>query len=232
MSVLDSAIVALTGTQVCRSGVEGALVHSVNELLAYDKRSTAEQSEESLAELGRHEVVQNGIHGGVQVQHDPAEVQNVVVLLDSQCKNIFLGCDYDPQSEPAKRQQAHEETDHDRGQHENDLFAILQNIAAVSVRDYSRIVHQVLRNDAVQDQQDEERYEEEQRNAADEEEHTPKRVHRGQAYKHIRFVHVFYLVEGSDRQHRTETGRRRWESELQIKCTHKRNLIAVFTRLT
>lgn len=73
----------------------------------------------------------------------------------------------------------------------------------MSVGDDSRIVHQVLGDDTVQDEQDEEGDQEEYSDAADEEEHPPERVHCGQAHKHVSAVHVLLLAIGRDGEHRT-----------------------------
>lgn len=80
---------------------------------------------ETLTELGRHQVVENRIDGRVQVQHDPAEVQQVVVGLHAQTLHVFVRCNDDPQGEHAKGQEAGEECHYDSAQHENDLLARL-----------------------------------------------------------------------------------------------------------
>lgn len=59
---------------------------------------------EALAELGRHQVVQDRIDGGVQVEHDPAKIKQIVIRLHAQTLQIFIRSDDDPQREHAKRQ--------------------------------------------------------------------------------------------------------------------------------
>lgn len=69
----------------------------------------AAQAREAVAELGRHQVVQDGVDGRVEVEHDAAEVEQVVVALDAQRRHRLRGHDDDPQGERPERQQTQEE---------------------------------------------------------------------------------------------------------------------------
>lgn len=66
----------------------------------------AAQPAESVAELGRHQVVQDGVQRRVYVQHDAAEEQQQIELLDAdQRHDVVVGRRQDdPQDERAERQ--------------------------------------------------------------------------------------------------------------------------------
>lgn len=64
---------------------------------------------ESIAELGGHEVVEDRVDGGVDVDHDSGEVEQVVVRLDVEREHCFLWCHDDPEGEGAEGHQTHEE---------------------------------------------------------------------------------------------------------------------------
>ncbi|GLG99389.1 Uncharacterized protein GBIM_05859 [Gryllus bimaculatus] len=81
----------------------------------------AAQAQEARAELGRHEVVQDGVHRRVEVRHGAAEAQDVEVALEAQRLQRFLRHRHDPEGKRAERQQAHEEARHHGAQHHHHL---------------------------------------------------------------------------------------------------------------
>uniref|UniRef100_A0A182M9A1 Uncharacterized protein n=1 Tax=Anopheles culicifacies TaxID=139723 RepID=A0A182M9A1_9DIPT len=64
-----------------------------------DDLATAEQLQEPVAKLRRHQVVQDRIDGRVHVQHDAAEVQQYVEPLDTDRNDRLARHDNDPQGE-------------------------------------------------------------------------------------------------------------------------------------
>jgi len=156
----------------------------------------AAQPPEPVPELGRHEVVQDGIERRVYVQHDAAEEQQQVKVLDAQqLHDVVVGRRQDdPQDERPERQQAHEEG-HDHGaQHEHHLPAVPERRPVGVGRHRSRIGHQVTGDDHVQYGQHEQRHHEERRYGADEKQYRPHGDSLGTAHRHQRTVHVLFPV--------------------------------------
>lgn len=87
--------------------------------------SEATETQETVAEFGGHEVVQDGIDGGVDVGHDATEVEDVVVGLQSQ--DGFLRCHDDPEGESAEGHEADEERQHHGAKHQHHLLPVPQN---------------------------------------------------------------------------------------------------------
>lgn len=71
------------------------------------------------------------------------------------------------------------------------MLAIFENVAAVGVRRYARIVHQMNGDDGVQNEQHHKRQEKEHGHAADKIEGRPKRIDQGEANANYRTVIVF-----------------------------------------
>lgn len=145
------ALVALRAAQVGRGGVEGALPRARRQLVPH-RGPAAQQPQEALAELGRHQIVQNGVQRRVDVQHDPAEVQQRVVAVDAELQNRLRRHNYNPERERAERQQTNKETKNDGAEHKHHLLSIFEHVAAVAMGRNARIVHQVLGNHCVQNQ--------------------------------------------------------------------------------
>lgn len=88
--------------------------------------SQSERFEESRAEFGRHDVVQNRIDGRIEVEHDTTEIQSVIVSFNTHRLHLLVGRQDDPQRENAERQQTNEEESHYGAQHGNHLAACSQ----------------------------------------------------------------------------------------------------------
>lgn len=74
-----------------------------------------------MAEFGRHQIVEDGVDGGVEVEHNATQIQEAVVGVDADIMDCVAISDYYPQSENAKREEASEER-HDHGhQHQHHL---------------------------------------------------------------------------------------------------------------
>ena len=69
----------------------------------------AAQTRKAVAELGRHQVVENRVDGRVEVDHDAAEIKQVVVALNAQRHHRLRRNDDDPQGQRPERQQTQEE---------------------------------------------------------------------------------------------------------------------------
>ena len=87
--------------------------------------SDATESQETVPELGGHEIVQDWIDGGIDVGHDATEVQDVVVGLQS--KDVFLRCHDDPEGESAEGHKADEERQHHGAKHHHYLLPVSEN---------------------------------------------------------------------------------------------------------
>lgn len=86
---------------------------------------------EALSELGRHDVVQDGVDGGVDVEHDPREVEEQVEGFHiNDIENIDLQS-HDPQGEDLEGQHAREEEADHGEQHCHHLFPGSQNRSAI-----------------------------------------------------------------------------------------------------
>lgn len=72
----------------------------------------AEQSQETVAKFRRHEIVQDGVDGRVEVDHDATEIDEHVVVFGT-----LLQAPIVDDREQAERQKANEEAHHHRSQH-------------------------------------------------------------------------------------------------------------------
>ena len=111
-----SAAVAVAVAVAARRGgrVERALAAEMaQQSLAVPRQS--QRFEEGRPELGRHDVVQDGVDGRVEVEHDPAEVEprepgHRVV------RDVLVRRQDEPQRQHPERHQADEEEHHHRTQ--------------------------------------------------------------------------------------------------------------------
>lgn len=78
---------------------------------------------EAVSELGGHQIVQNRVDGRVEVQHDSAEVKDVVVPLHTQAVHLFRGHEYEPEGEDPERDETDEEQEDYSAQHEDHLLS-------------------------------------------------------------------------------------------------------------
>jgi len=167
-----------------------------------------QQPPEAAAELGGHQVVQDRVHGRVQVEHKAREVQQIVVAGDAQALHIFGAGKDHPQGEGSEGQQADKKAGHDGHEHEDDLLPVLPHSVALLVAAALGAGHlggasastrrllglrgggsmegvvrtqQLVGNGRVQEQQDAEGQEEEHRDAAHEVEDWPEAVGGGGA---------------------------------------------------
>lgn len=113
----------------------------------------ATQFPEALSEFRRHQIVQNGIDGRIQVEHDATEVQAIVVAFEAESLHHFIGHNDDPQCEYAKRNEAKEKGQNHRAKHEHHLLACLETqfrFAGTNLHHSAIFGNQVFRNDRVQ----------------------------------------------------------------------------------
>lgn len=104
----------------CR--IEGALSAQMSEQsLPSAGPVESERFEEGRAEFGGHDVVQDGINGRIEVEHDSTKVEDVVISLDAEVFNVFVRRQDEPQGENAEGQEADEEEDDNRAQHRHHL---------------------------------------------------------------------------------------------------------------
>lgn len=186
----------------------------------------AAQPPEPVAELGRHQVVQDRVQGGVDVHHDPAEEQQQVEVLDAdQLHDVVVGRRQDdPQDERAERQQAQEERRDHRAQHEHHLPAVPERRSVRVGRHDPGVGHQVPGDDHVQYGQHGQRHHEEHRYGADEEQHGPHGGRLGPAHRHQRAVHVLLPMVVGQPQHRAESKTTRTAQHISVtqmeSCRH------------
>ena len=111
------------GGRARRGGrVEGALAAQVaQEPLAPPGPREPEGFEEGRPEFGGHDVVEDGIDGGIEVEHDSTKVEHVVVRLGSHHLDVLVRRQDEPQGEDLEGQEADEEEDDDRAQHGHHL---------------------------------------------------------------------------------------------------------------
>lgn len=95
----------------------------------------AAEPEESLPELRGHQVVQDWIDGGVQIEHHPAEVEQGEVTLDAKVDDHFDRDDQDPKRECSKRQQTQEETEHHCAEHQHHLLPVFEQVVRRAAAD-------------------------------------------------------------------------------------------------
>lgn len=86
---------------------------------------------ETLSELGGHDVIEDGIDGRVDVEHDAGKVEHDVKRLDGDDVHYLDLQGDDPQREDLKGQHAGEEEDDDGGQHCDNLLPGAQNGGAI-----------------------------------------------------------------------------------------------------
>ena len=102
-------VVAGTGGIAGRAGrgrrIERALSAQVSQqtFLPSSPRQS-ERFEEGRPEFGRHDVVQDGIDGRIEVEHDAAKVQRVVISFDAHRFHLLVRRQDDPQRKNAERQ--------------------------------------------------------------------------------------------------------------------------------
>lgn len=193
--------------QQTRRRVERAVAQEAAPAVSAKERhlaaSEAADPREARAELWRHEVVQDGVDGRVEVVHRAAEVEYVEVLLDAQIEDRLVADEDDPECESPEGQQAEEEQQHDGAEHEHDLPAApaVALLAAESGATVGRR-HQVARDVAVQRQQDAQRQHEEHGDGQSEEQLGPERGRFGQAGRNERTVIVLVVFVLRYHQHR------------------------------
>lgn len=85
------------------------------------------QSQETTPELGAHHIVEYRVDRRVDVEHDPAEIQQDVVVLDAQVDDGAGGHHDDPQGKRTEGQQTDEEGGHYGTQHHHHLFPVLDD---------------------------------------------------------------------------------------------------------
>lgn len=133
---------------------------------------------ETRAEFRTHQVVEDGIYGRVQVDHYPAEVEDVVVLLHAQPVHVFLRYYYDPEREHSKWYETQEEAQNYGAQHEDDLppgpYGVVVDVFVEHHR--GGVGDEVFGDDAVQHQEDDQGDYEEEENTAEEIEGGPEGV--------------------------------------------------------
>ncbi|CAD1475321.1 unnamed protein product, partial [Heterotrigona itama] len=115
------------------SGVSASFLRRF--LLFLPVGTKAAKPEESLPELRGHQIVQNWVDGGVQVEHHPAEVEQGEVTLDTEVDDHFDWDDQDPKRQRSKWQQAQEETEHHCAEHQHHLFAVFEQVVRRAAAD-------------------------------------------------------------------------------------------------
>ena len=70
---------------------------------------------------GGHGVVQDGVDGRVDIEHEAAEVKDVEVDLEVDMIKYFIRRDHHPHSQDFERKEAGEEEDDDGPEHDDDL---------------------------------------------------------------------------------------------------------------
>lgn len=113
-----------------------------------------------MSELGRHEIVQDRIDGGVGVLHDTRKVEENVVSLDSQALDSIWEND-DPEGEDAKGKQTEEKRENHSSQHHDDLSASTL-VTGLAGRAGLGVGHKVSGDHGVQHDQHYQRQDEEQ----------------------------------------------------------------------
>lgn len=139
--------------------------------------------EEAGAELGAHQVVEDGVDGGVEVDHDAAEVEDVVVVLDAEPLHRLVRDDDDPEDEDAEGYEAEEEAEDDGAEHEDDLASGAHAVRVdVFVKDdFGGVADEVLGDDGVYDEEEDQGDEEEEEDGHEEVEGRPEGVGEGVA---------------------------------------------------
>lgn len=128
-----------------------------------------EHSYERRAELGGGHVVEDRVDGGVDVVHDAAEVEEVVVDVDAQGVDGLMGDGHDPEEEYTQRHQTQEEEEDYRGQHHDHLPPRPHLRVLLLVRQFVGVHQQLASDDSVHPHQEQQRQEEEQDVRDDEE---------------------------------------------------------------
>ncbi len=126
-----SAVLVMAGR--CGSGgragrgcrIEGALSAQMSEKsLPSAGPVESERFEEGRPEFGGHDVVEDGIDGGIEVEHDSTKVEHVVVRLGSHHLDVLVRRQDEPQREDLEGQEADEEEDDHRAQHRHHLSSV------------------------------------------------------------------------------------------------------------
>ena len=126
----------------CRRRVERTLTAQVAQQPFAVPRK-AEGFQEGRPKFGRHDVVQDGIDGRVDVEHDATEIEHVVVGLGPDVFYLLGAAQNNPQREYAKWQQAQEEEDDHGSQHGHYLASRprVRVVAGVRRRHLRPVVH-------------------------------------------------------------------------------------------
>ena len=87
---------------------------------------------EPLSELGGHQVVEDGVDGGVDVEHDAAKVEEEVEGLNVNHLKEVDGESHDPEGEDLEWEHARKKDGHHDHQHVDNLLSGAQNGGALS----------------------------------------------------------------------------------------------------
>lgn len=136
-----------------RRGARGRLPRHVGlQLQSLSHTPMSAQLQESAPELRTHYVVQDRIHGGIDVEHDPREVEDVVVPLQAHVHARPSGSHDDPHGKGSERKQTGEEGEHDGAQHHYHLFPVLDDAVRGGVAASGRDSHVGVRHQRLGDQ--------------------------------------------------------------------------------
>ena len=89
--------------------------------LEQERLPASEDSPEPVSKPGGHRVVEDGVDGGVDVEHEAAEVEDVEVKLGVDVVEYLVGRDDDPHGEDLEGEEAGEEEEDDGDEHDDDL---------------------------------------------------------------------------------------------------------------
>lgn len=179
-SVADLVVVPVVAApeRTATPGRGGGAEGSVSGAFEIQSTSRFGADYEAGAEFRTHQVVEDRIYGRVQVDHYPAEVEDVVVPLHAQSVHAFLGYYNNPQRKHPEGYQTQEKAQHHRAQHEDDLppgpYGVV--IDVLVEHHGGGVGNEVFGDDAVQHEEDDEGDNEEEENTAEEVQGGPERV--------------------------------------------------------
>lgn len=112
------------------AGVEGAVV--VVAMASSAPAASLEDASEAVSELGRHDVVEDGVYCRVDVEHDSGKVEEGEVGLFVDDVHDVDGRGHDPQGQQLEGQDAGKEDDHHGKEHAHHLATRSNNGRALS----------------------------------------------------------------------------------------------------
>jgi len=153
------------------------------------------QFQETPPEFAAHQIVQYRVAGAVQIEHDPAEIEQTEESVGIDRGYVFGGRYHDVEDKEPVRREAHEEADYHRQQHVHHLppGAAVKRVADAAGR--RRVADQVSHDERVQHHEYHERRDEEEQHQQQEERHSGDGVGLREAYRHaIRLIRRLLLI--------------------------------------